>query len=241
MFLDKAGTLYACQGANGQLISIDSQGNITVLASQYNGKSFNEPNDLWVDQKGGIYFSDPVYIGSVLQDGEHVYYLTPRRDLIMRVIHDMVRPNGIIGTSDGQKLYVADHGAGQIFQYQIEQNGSLSNKALFVSKASDGMTIDEKGNVYLTNGSAVLVYSSSGNLIETISVPEETTNVCFGGVNRQTLFVTTKSSVYSIQMNVKGLELIGTDESNDTGFDVFSDGKIDLQDAIRVLQIISGF
>ena len=75
MFFDKAGNLYACQGKGGQLISIDSQGNISVLADQYNEKPFNEPNDLWIDPKGGIYFSYPVYIGSEVQDGQHVYYL----------------------------------------------------------------------------------------------------------------------------------------------------------------------
>ena len=240
LFFDQAGNLYACQGKKGQLIMMDSQGNSHVLADQYNGHPFNEPNDLWIDPKGGIYFSDPIYIGSGVQEGEHVYYLSPKQDQIICVINDMVRPNGIIGTGDGQNLFVADHGAEQIFQYHIEQNGSLSNKTLFVSKSSDGMTIDEKGNVYLTNGKTVLVYSSSGQLIETLSVPEETTNVCFGGNNRQTLFVTTKSSVYAIQMNVKGLELTEI-KSQHTEFDVLSDGKIDLQDAIRVLQILSGF
>jgi sugar lactone lactonase YvrE len=240
LYMDQGGTLYTCEGANGRLLSIDSQGNVSVLAEEYNGKAFNEPNDLWIDPKGGIYFSDPVYKGTLVQDGEHVYYLTPKRDQIIRVVNDMVRPNGIIGSDDGQRLYIADHGAGITYQYDIEQNGSLSNKSVFVSTASDGMTIDENGNVYLTNASSVLVYDTSGNLVETIVVPEETTNVCFGGIERQTLYITAKSSVYSIEMTVKGLDLPSVN-SDGSGIDVINDGKIDLRDAIRILQIISGF
>ena len=102
------------------------------------------------------------------------------------------------------------------------------------------MTIDENGNVYLTNVSSVLVYDTSGNLVETIVVPEETTNVCFGGIERQTLYITAKASVYSIEMNVKGLDLPSVN-SGGSGIDVINDGKIDLRDAIRILQIISGF
>jgi sugar lactone lactonase YvrE len=240
LYMDQGGTLYTCESANGRLLSIDSQGNVSVLAEEYDGKAFNEPNDLWIDPKGGIYFSDPVYKGTLVQDGEHVYYLTPKRDLIMRVVNDMVRPNGIIGSDDGQRLYIADHGAGITYQYDIEQNGSLSNKSVFVATASDGMTIDKNGNVYLTNASSVLVYDTSGNLVETIVVPEETTNVCFGGIERQTLYITTKASVYSIEMNVKGLDLPSVN-SGGSGIDVINDGKIDLRDAIRILQIISGF
>jgi sugar lactone lactonase YvrE len=240
LYMDQGGTLYTCEGANGRLLSIDSQGNVSVLAEEYDGKAFNEPNDLWIDPKGGIYFSDPVYKGTLVQDGEHVYYLTPKRDQIIRVVNDMVRPNGIIGSDDGQRLYIADHGAGITYQYDIEQNGSLSNKSVFVSTASDGMTIDKNGNVYLTNASSVLVYDTSGNLVETIVVPEETTNVCFGGIERQTLYITTKASVYSIEMNVKGLDLPSVN-SDGNGIDVINDGKIDLRDAIRILQIISGF
>lgn len=235
LFFDRQGNLLACEGANGRLVSMDQQGNVTVLADKYNSKSFNEPNDLWIDPKGGVYFSDPLYIkSSLVQDGEHVYYLTPKRDNLVRVVADMVRPNGIIGTADGKTLYVADHGAGKTYMYTINQNGSLSNKTLFVSSGSDGMTLDSEGNVYLTTASGVRAYRSTGSLIETIAVADPT-NVCFGGADGQTLYITARTAVYSVPMRVKGVSAFTT-----AAGDINSDGSVDLCDAISGLQVMSG-
>ncbi|MDM8532788.1 SMP-30/gluconolactonase/LRE family protein [Anaerolineales bacterium HSG25] len=204
LFFDSTGNLLACEGGNQRLVSIDSEGNVTVLKNEYNGESFNQPNDLWVDAKDGVYFSDPIYSSGRAQEGEHVYYLTPNRDNIMRVVDDMVRPNGIIGTADGQTLYVTDHGAGETYRYTIAENGGLTDKTLFVSVGADGMTIDANGNIYLAvSENDVLVYDSSGNKIETIAVSEPT-NITFGGADNQTLFITARTSVYTISMQVKG-------------------------------------
>jgi gluconolactonase len=200
LYFDKNGHLVACAGGIGKLISIDPQGNITVLADRYKDKPFNSPNDLWIDPAGGIYFSDPRY-GSrdnLPQDGECVYYLAADRKRLIRVIDDMVRPNGLIGTADGKLLYVADHGAGKTYVYKILPDGTLSDKKLFAEQGSDGLTLDEKGNVYLTE-QAVTVYDPSGQLIQTIDVPETPSNVCFGGTNKRTLFITARTSLYSIE------------------------------------------
>ena len=111
---DAGGNLLACEGAGGRIVSIDAKGSVAVVAGAYGGKPFNRPNDLWIDPKGGVYFSDPLYgRGSRRQDGEHVYYVTPDRKKVIRVIDDMVRPNGLAGTPDGKTLYVADAGAGR--------------------------------------------------------------------------------------------------------------------------------
>jgi gluconolactonase len=234
LFFDKSGNLIACQGTDGKLVSIDSQGNATTLADKYNSVRFNEPNDLWIDPSGGIYFSDPLYFGSTLyQGGQHVYYLKPDRTAVIRVISDMTQPNGLIGTSDGKTLYVADYGAGKTYKYTINADGTLSGKTLFVSSGSDGMTIDSLGNVYLTTGTTVLVYSSSGNLVETITVPLQPTNVCFGGKDGKTLFITAKTAVYSLAMSVKGV-------SYSVAGDVNGDGDVNLEDAILALKIMSG-
>lgn len=205
LFFDKDGNLIACAGGKGQLVSIDPQGAVTVLADRYNGKPFNSPNDLWIDPKGGIYFSDPRY-GSrenLPQDGEHVYYLAPDRKQVIRVIDDMIRPNGVLGTPDGKMLYVADHGANRTFSYHINPDGTLADKTLFAPQGSDGITMDKIGNVYLT-AAAVAIYDKHGTLIKTIDVPEQPSNVCFGGKDRKTLFITARTSLYSIPMLVKG-------------------------------------
>jgi gluconolactonase len=194
------GLLIACEGGKGRLVAIDPQGQITVLAEQYNGVRFNEPNDLWIDPQGGVYFTDPAYQSPVVQDGEDVYYLAPDRSQVSRVIDDLVRPNGIVGTADGKTLYVADHGAGQTFAYDINPDGTLSNQRLFVASGSDGMTLDTAGNLYLTTPNQVAVYDASGNHLQDIPTPENPTNVTLAGQNGLTLFITARTAVYTIQM-----------------------------------------
>ena len=207
LYFDKSGNLLACEGGGRRLVSINPQGKVTVLAKEYQNKRFNSLNDLWIDPKGGIYFTDPSYgrRDNLEQDGEHVYYLSPDRKKLIRVIDDMVRPNGVIGTPDGTLLYVADHGGNKTFAYKVNNDGTLSNKKLFAPEGSDGMTIDNEGNVYLT-ARVVAVYNKNGEKIETINVPEGPANVSFGGKDKHTLFITARTSLYSIRMRVKAAE-----------------------------------
>jgi gluconolactonase len=206
LHVDQAGNIIACEGAEGgRLVQITPMGSITVIADGYDGKSFNSPNDLWMSPNGGVYMTDPRYGRSrdnLPQDGEHVYYIAGDWEKVVRVIDDMVRPNGVTGTEDGSILYVADHGAGKTYRYTILEDGTLTGKQLFADEGSDGMTIDSQGNVYLTN-TAVKVYNPAGRLIETIEVPESPTNVCFGGEDRKTLYITARTSVYKLEMTVE--------------------------------------
>jgi gluconolactonase len=205
LYFDKDGNLIACAGGTGKLVSIDLKGKTTVLAESYQGEPFNSPNDLWIDAKGGIYFTDPRYgpRENLPQNGEHVYYLFPDNKRVIRVIDDMIRPNGVIGTPDGKLLYVADHGASKTYVYTINPDGTLSDKKLFDEPGSDGMTLDKNGNVYLT-ADAVTVYDPSEKQLEIIDVPERPSNVCFGGQDNTTLFITARTSLYAIRMQVKG-------------------------------------
>jgi gluconolactonase len=167
---------------------------------------------VWIRPDGGIYFTDPMYKrpywkrGPMEQDGQCVYYLPPNRAKLQRVANELKQPNGIIGTPDGKKLYVADIGAGKTYSYEIQADGSLRNKTLFCELGSDGMTIDNEGNVYLT-GKGVTVFDNSGTKIQQIDVDEPwTANVCFGGKDRQTLFITASKCVYTIRTRVRGVD-----------------------------------
>ena len=205
LFFDRKGNLLACEGGNGRIVSIDRKGKLTVLADKYGGKRFNKPNDLWVDPKGGVYFSDPMYgRAERTQDGEHVYYISPDRKTVTRVIADMTRPNGLIGTPDGKTLYVTDPGARKTYRYTIEADGALTGKKLFAPTGGDGMTIDNEGNVYLAER-GVLVFDKKGKQIARIDVPIRPTNVCLAGRDGRTLFITARTSVYTIQMRVCGV------------------------------------
>jgi gluconolactonase len=124
---------------------------------------------------------------------------------VIRVIDDYKQPNGLIGTPDGKTLYVSDINDGKIWKYTINTDGTLSNKTFFAPEGSDGMTIDNKGNVYLTN-KVVSVFNPEGKSIARIEVPEQPSNVCFGGKKRDILFITARTSVYTLKMKVKGIQ-----------------------------------
>jgi gluconolactonase len=213
MYFDKNGNLVSCSDEDNQVWSFDKKGNHTVLIKDYDGKLLNGPNDLWIDAKGGIYLTDPLYPRdywkrdeAMQQDGEHVYYLHPTSKKLIRVDDQMKKPNGIIGTADGKKLYIADIGANKTYLYDVNADGSLSNKTLFVSKGSDGMILDEEGNLYIT-GVGVTVFDKKGEQIAHFPVHKGwTANLCFGGKNHDLLFITAETAVYGIKMRVKGIK-----------------------------------
>ena len=210
MCFDAKDSLIACADEHCQLWSIAPDGKATVLVKDFNDKLLCGPNDVWVRPDGAMYFTDPFYKrpwwkhDKMPQDGQHVYHLAADRKTVTRVIDDLKQPNGIIGTPDGKLLYVADIGARQTFRFDIQPDGKLTNKTLICKLGSDGMTIDDEGNLYLT-GKGVTVFDKTGKQIERIDVPEPwTANVCFGGKDKKTLFITASTCLYSIQTRVKG-------------------------------------
>ena len=210
LYFDAQGNLIACADEHNQLWQISPDKKVTVLVNDFKGKRLNGPNDLWIDAAGGIYFTDPFYPRDYWthtekeQPGEWVYYLSPDKKTVTSVATDLVQPNGIVGTSTGKRLYVADIGDKKTYVYRINQEGRLSDKELFTEMGSDGMTLDEQGNVYLT-GEGVTVFDKHGKKIEHIEVDEKwTANVCFGGKERDKLFITAMKSLYTLDMNVKG-------------------------------------
>jgi gluconolactonase len=210
MFFDTKGNLIACADETNALWSITPDGKIAVLAMEYQGKRLNGPNDVWVRPDGALYFSDPFYKRSWWthdqrpQDGEHVYFLSADRKTLKRVTDDLVQPNGIIGTPDGKTLFVADIKAKKTYAFDIQPDGRLANKRLHCELGSDGMTLDEAGNLYLT-GKGVIVFDQTGKQIDQIEVPERwTANACFGGKDKQTLFITASKGLYSIRVQHRG-------------------------------------
>lgn len=208
---DKQGSLWACADEKNEMWRISPSGKKTVVFKDYGGKLLNGPNDVWLRPNGGLYFSDPFYQrpywkrGPIEQDCQGVYYLAPGQKKLVRVVNDLQQPNGIIGTPDGKTLYVADIMGNKTYAYNIEQDGTLSHKRLFCELGSDGMTLDSAGNVYLT-GKGVTVFDKTGKQIAQIPVAEDwTANVCFGGKDGHTLFITASKGLYGLRMRVKGV------------------------------------
>jgi gluconolactonase len=210
MYFDRNGNLIACADEKTALWSITPDGKHAVLVSEFEGKPLNGPNDVWVRPDGGMYLTDPFYkrewwqYDKRPQDGEHVYFLSTDGKTFKRVTTDLLQPNGIIGTPDGKTLFVADIRAGKTYAYDIQPDGSLSAKRLLCPLGSDGMTLDDEGNLYLT-GTGVTVFDKTGRRIGRIDVPERwTANVCFGGKDKRTLFITASKGLYAIRMRTRG-------------------------------------
>ncbi|SIT00897.1 SMP-30/gluconolactonase/LRE family protein [Belliella pelovolcani] len=212
MFMDREGNIIACADENNQLWSIDDKGNKTVLLEAYQGKKLNGPNDLYITPSGTMYITDPLYKREYWtrdavseQNGEHLYLLSADRLQFMRVDDKLVKPNGIVGTYDGKTLYVADIGAEKVYKYDIIEDGFLTNREVFINRGSDGMTIDYRGNLYLTGADGVKIYNRKGEEIGHIPIPEKwTANVVFAGPDRKTLFITASEGIYKIRMKVYG-------------------------------------
>jgi gluconolactonase len=212
MYFDKKGNLIACADEKNELWSISPEKKVKVLLKDFHGIHLNGPNDLWIDPQGGIYFTDPYYQRDYWErkkpdmKEQSVYYLAKGKTEAIVMDSTLMQPNGIVGTPDGRYLYVADIRANKTYKYEIKEDGKLMNRVLFVNQGSDGMTLDNQGNLYIT-GKGVTIYDSTGKKIGTIPVPSNWVgNICFGGKDRTVLFITASESVYTLQMQVKGVE-----------------------------------
>jgi len=207
---DADGKLWACSDEKNELRKYDvATKDFAVVVEAYMDKLLNGPNDVWASPKGGVYFTDPFYNrtaywkrGPEEQDKRGVYYVSPKGAL-SRVADDFVQPNGIVGTPDGKTLYVADIRGKRTFAFDIKEDGTLEKRRVFCGIGSDGLTIDDEGNVYLTGG-GINVFDKTGKKITTLAVPEGAANMCFGGMDRKTLFITAQKSLYAVPMRVAG-------------------------------------
>ncbi|WP_255554141.1 SMP-30/gluconolactonase/LRE family protein [Mesonia aestuariivivens] len=211
MYFDDNENLWTCADENFQLWKITPEKKVSVILDGYKSKNFNGPNDLWIDEKGGIYFTDPYYQRdywnrtSPDMEKRSVYYLSPDHKTVKSVAEGFVLPNGIIGSSKNHILYVSDISNEDIHTYKIEDDGTLSNKRLFANMGSDGMTLDSEGNLYVT-GNGVTIFDKKGNKIDHIEINKNWTgNVTFGGANEDILFITASDAVYTLKMKTHGI------------------------------------
>ena len=212
MYFDRKGNLVSCADEHDQLWSISPRKKVTVLLKEVGGHLLNGPNDLWIDPHGGIYLTDPYYQRPYWQriqpdiSRQEVWYLPPGASQPFVVDSGLQKPNGIVGSPDGRYLYVADIQGGKTYKYSILADGRLGERQLFVSQGSDGIMLDERGDLYLT-GNGVTVYNPAGEKIAHIPIPEKwTANLCLGGKDKKQLFMTASEGIYLLPMRVKGVE-----------------------------------
>lgn len=221
--LDLQGRLISCQHAARNLVRTEADGRITVLADKFDGKRLNSPNDVAVRSDGTLWFTDPPWglTGPGELPGHWVFKLDPATGKVEPVVKDLAMPNGIRFSPDESRIYIADTGGhpkhpdpafhklpGGIHCYEVSKDGKLGKKLFQIEQGSDGMTVDVKGNLYTTHGK-VHVYNADGKKLETIDVPEGPANVTFGGDDYKTLFITAKTSLYSVRMKNAGAKPVG--------------------------------
>jgi len=231
------GNLIVCDMFGHRVIEMDTSGNVLkVLADSYNSKPLDGPNDLVMDAKGGIYFTDPQFTPETKknQPGRTVYYLNPKGKLI-RIINpdDFAMPNGIVLSPDGKTLYIANTYDDEkwwnvnsnkdnfIWAYDVKDDGTITNERKFAelhliaevldrkskSSGADGMTIDDFGNLYVATYAGIQIFNSKGKFIGIINFPTYPVNCAFGGKDFKTLYVASHNNIYSIRTNVKGFML----------------------------------
>jgi len=210
---DPQGNLIIAQH-DGMVSKINSEQEVVVLASSYEGKRLNSPNDLAVSEQGMIYFTDPPF--GVSEENQEltfsgVYMLNPEGTLSL-LYDGFSRPNGIELSPDESKLYVNDSESGQILVFDLKEDGSVGSPMDFASVgagtdsgSADGLTVDQQGRVYCTGPKGVYVFSPEGNQLQIIELPARVTNMGWGGKSNSMLYFTTPSTIYRLNMQAKGV------------------------------------
>jgi gluconolactonase len=214
LMVNAQGEIVACEMA-GQVVAYSADGkDRRVIADKYDGKRFNAPNDLVLDRRGGVYFTDPAFRAPkpLPQEKTCVYYVD-KDGTVTRLIDDLPNPNGVILSPDEKTLYVVPSGQRQMMAYPVESPGKIGTGKVFCeleqakpggNAGGDGLTVDEKGNLYITSQLGLQVFDPAGKKLGTIAFPEQPANVTFGGKDLKTLYVTARTSVYTCPMGVAG-------------------------------------
>ena len=213
--LDRQGRLLACEHGNRRVSRTEADGSVAPLATQYQGKRLNSPNDLVVRSDGSTYFTDPPY-GIKPEQQElpwnGVFRISPSGELQL-LLSDFERCNGLAFSPDESRLYIADTWRKHIRVFSVAPDGSLSGDALFADMTSDvaggpdGMKVDVEGRLYVAGAGGIWVYRPSGELVGVLPTPQTPANLAFGGSDHQTLFVTARTSVYALPTTTPGVSV----------------------------------
>ena len=219
LMIDGNGNLIACQ-MDGQVVSFHIKTKeASILAKSYMQQRFNAPNDLVIDKSGGVYFTDPHYRAPMpLPQRTMAVYYRAGNGFVSRLIDDLDAPNGVMLSPDEKTLYVIPTQQEKMMVYPVESPGVLGEGKVFCTlkqpegktgRGGDGLTMDEKGNLYITSGLGLQIVSPAGKLLGILEFPEQPANVTFGGPDNKTLYVTARTSLYKMSAPVAGHRFTG--------------------------------
>jgi len=206
--LDRQGRLVTCEHSARCIRVLEKDGTLRTLVDQFEGKKFNSPNDVVVKSDGTVWFTDPPYglrPGTTKElDGHYVFRFDPKANACSAVVKDFDMPNGLCFSPDERQLYVADSGKPHhIRVFDVQRDGTLANGRVFCvidPGIPDGIRCDTGGRIWSSAGDGVHLLDAAGKLIGKILVPETPANLCFGGEDGRTLFITGRTSLYSIRL-----------------------------------------
>jgi len=214
--VDRQGRLISCEHGNRRVTRTEPDGSITVLADRWDGKRLNSPNDVVVDSGGAIWFTDPSYGIDSDYEGHrapseigacHVYRIAPDTGEVRIVADDFERPNGLAFSLDERRLYVVDTRRKHIRVFDVGDDATLSGGAVFApcdAGSFDGIRLDDTGRVWAAAHDGVHCFDPDGTLLGKLHIPEIVSNLTFGGAQRNHLFITATSSLYSLRVNFTG-------------------------------------
>lgn len=214
--LDRTGRLITCEHTSRRLSIREADGSIHTLVDRHDGRKFNSPNDVVVGADGAIWFTDPPYglpAGETReQPGNYVYRFDPKTSTTTIVARDFDMPNGLCFSPDGQRLYIADSGQPRhVRAFAVQPGGTLAPGTEFCridAGVPDGLRCDAAGRLYVAAGDGVHVFRPDGTPLGIIQVPETTANICFGGTDGKTLFITASTSLYALELQVAGAAFV---------------------------------
>ena len=214
--LDRQGRLIACEHGNRRVTRADANGSLVAIAETYNGKRLNSPNDAVVKSDGTIYFTDPPY-GIETDQREQpcngLYQIQPNGNVEL-VLDDFDRPNGLAFSPDETVLYVGDARRRHVRTFDVSSDGTLTDSRIFADMdhpqpgSPDGMKVDQDGNLYVTGATGVWVFERDGTHLGVIGLPERPANCAWGDADRQTLYITARTSLYRVRVKVPGCAVI---------------------------------
>ena len=209
---DREGRLVTAQ--HDRRVTRTQKDGIVTLASQYQGKKLNSPNDIVVKSDGSIYFTDPPYGVSKQAEELGFYGVYQIKDgKLILLVKDIERPNGLAFSPDEKKLYINDSQAGNIRIFDVKADGTLENGRVFADMKvpgqeplADGLKVDTQGNVYSTAPGGIWIFSPQAKLLGKILLPENPTNIAWGDTDYKTLYITTYNSIYRVRLKIPGIK-----------------------------------